>query len=382
MSAVADILIFGDTTRSQELRHEVPAMIPDPFLYAERDGVRHITCSSLEQPRVAELGGFVFHPFEEFGLDELRRTTISHVDLIDEIAVRAARALGVSEALVPASFPVLTADRLRAAGVALRVDQTTFDGRRRVKTGFELTGIRRAQAAAEAGMAAARELLGAAAADAGGTLTLEGQPLSSERVKEAVSRAFLAAGASAEEFVVSHGPQAAIGHHMGEGELRAGEPVVIDIWPRDNASSCFADMTRTFVVGEIPEELAQWHRLCKEALDRARGEVRPGVTGRALFDGTCAIFEAAGYATQRTKTDGETLAHGFMHSLGHGVGLSVHEEPFLGLIGHDPLVAGDVIAIEPGLYRPGFGGLRLEDLVLVTQDGAETLTRFPYDLTP
>jgi len=378
---VSDILIFGDTIRSQELRHEVPLMIPDAFLYVERDGVRHLTCSSLEEPRLAELDGFVFHPFEEFGLDELRRTTSSRVDMIDEIVVRAAGALGVSQALVPASFPVLTADRLRAAGVALSADQPVFDGRRRVKTALELAGVRRAQAAAEAGMAAARELL-AAAVPGGGILTLEGRPLTSERLKTAIAGAFLEHGANAEEFVVSHGPQAAIGHHLGEGEIRAGETIVIDLWPGDNASACFADMTRTFVVGEILEEVAEWHRLCKEALERALAEVRPGVTGRALFDGTCELFEAAGYPTQRTKTDGETLARGFMHSLGHGVGLAVHEEPFLALNGHAPLVAGDVIAIEPGLYRPGFGGLRLEDLVLVSENGAERLTSFSYELTP
>jgi Xaa-Pro aminopeptidase len=378
---VPDILIFGDTVRSQELRHELPVMIPDAFLYAERDGVRHVVCSSLEEPRVVELGGTVFHPFEEFGFDELRRTTTSRVELIDELAVRAATALGVSDALVPASFPLGTADRLRAAGVVLTPDQRSFDERRRVKNPFELAGIRRAQAAAEAGMAAAAGLIGRAVAGRDGVVRLDGRPLTSEQVKTAIAGAFLAHGANADEFVVSHGAQAAVGHHMGAGEIRAGEPIVVDIWPRDNESACHADMTRTFVIGDVLDELGEWHRLCKQALDRALAEVRPGVTGRSLFDGTCEIFEAAGYPTQRTKADGETLDRGFIHSLGHGVGLSVHEEPFLAIYGHDPLVAGDVVAIEPGLYRPGFGGLRLEDLVLVTDDGAENLTSFPYDLT-
>ena len=118
------------------------------------------------------------------------------------------------------------------------------------------------------------------------------------------------------------------------------------------------------------------------ARPRASPRSARGSRGGRSSTATCELFEAAGYPTQRTKTDGETLDRGFIHSLGHGVGLSVHEEPFLGLNGHGPLVAGDVVAIEPGLYRPGFGGLRLEDLVLVTEDGAETLTRFPYDLTP
>jgi Xaa-Pro aminopeptidase len=157
---------------------------------------------------------------------------------------------------------------------------------------------------------------------------------------------------------------------------------VIDLWPRDDESSCSADMTRTFVVGDVADEVAEWHSLCKEALDRALGDIRPGVPGKVVFERTCDLFEAAGYPTQRTKAPGKVLSSGFHHSLGHGVGLEVHEQPMLGFVGHAPLVAGDVVAVEPGLYRAGFGGLRLEDLVLVTGDGAETLTSFPYDLAP
>jgi Xaa-Pro aminopeptidase len=141
-------------------------------------------------------------------------------------------------------------------------------------------------------------------------------------------------------------------------------------------------MTRTFVVGEPASELVEWQGLCREAIDRSLREIRAGVKGSVPNDAACEVFEEAGYPTQRTKGDGELLEHGFFHSLGHGVGLEVHEEPSLALVGHDELVAGDVVTIEPGLYRPGFGGCRLEDLVLVTEDGAENLTSFPYDLQP
>ena len=276
---------------------------------------------------------------------------------------------------------MILADRLRAAGVELTPDRESFDGRRRVKSVAELAGIRRAQAAAEAAMGTARELLREARPN-GERLELDGEPLTSERVKAAIRRVFIDHGASCDDFVVSHGPQSAIGHHAGEGVLRAGEPILIDLWPRDDESACSADMTRTFVIGDIPDEVAEWHRLCKQALDRALADIRPGAPARSVFDGTCDIFEAAGYPTQRTKRDGETLSDGFYHSLGHGVGLEVHEQPFLGMSGNEELVAGDVLAVEPGLYRSGYGGLRLEDLVLVTEDGAENLTSFPYDLAP
>jgi len=377
---VPDVLIYSDTLRSAELRHEVPVSIGDAFLYAEHDGVRHLVVSALETPRLEGLG-FELHPYEEFGADELRRSGMSWLEIDDELTLRAVVALGVEQATVPGTFPLLLADKLRAKGVDLVPDQNFFVERRRVKSEAELAGIRRAQAAAEAGMTAARDLLRRAARNGTG-LEVDGQPLTSERIKAAISQAFLAHGASGDEFIVSHGSQSAIGHHMGAGQIEAGEPIVIDLWPRDNESACCADMTRTYVVGDVPDELVEWHRLCKEALDQAEQDLRPGVTGKSVYEGSCEIFEAAGYPTQRTKRDGKPLDEGFFHSLGHGVGLEVHELPVLGMVGHEELKRGEVFAIEPGLYRPGFGGCRLEDLLVVTENSAEKLTRFSYDLIP
>jgi Xaa-Pro aminopeptidase len=377
---VADVVIYADSVRFAEMRHEVPASVPDAFLYVETGGDRHVVLPSLEIPIVSEVGAYVLHPFEEFGLDELRASATSTTELFDSLVVRALRELGVKEALVPPSFPLGTADTVRASGIGLTTDDALFEERRRVKTGAELAGIRRAQGAAEAGMAAARDLLRRAKADAHGALDVDGHPLTVARVKAGISSAFLEHGATADAFVVAHGAQAAIGHHLGHGQLRASETIVVDLWPRDDASSCYADMTRTFVVGDVPAEIAEWHRLCVEALERAAERAAPGVTGKELFATACDVFEAESHVTQRTKVHGETLDHGFYHSLGHGVGLEVHEAPLLGLVGTAPLVAGDVLAIEPGLYRQGLGGVRIEDLVLVREGGAERLTSFPYEL--
>jgi Xaa-Pro aminopeptidase len=378
---VADVLLYGDTFRSPELRHEVPIGIPDPFLYAERDGKRLLLISMLEQPRVDALGTLESHGWTEFGHDELIEQGLSRPRIEEELVARAVRGFGIERAAVPRTFPVWLADRLRADGLELTVDQELFDDRRRVKNAAELAGIRRAQRAAEAGMTAARDLL-RRAAEAPDGLQVDGQPLTSELLKVAISRAFVEHGTTAEEFIVSHGPQAAIGHHMGEGRILAGEPIVIDLWPRDNESACFADMTRTFVVGEIPAELVEWHALVNEALDRSLAEIREGAAGGDVYAVSCDVFEAAGQATARTKEPGKPLDHGFFHGLGHGVGLEVHEEPGLGRVAQGTLRAGDVVTVEPGLYRPQFGGLRLEDLVLVTPLGSENLTDFPYDLAP
>jgi Xaa-Pro aminopeptidase len=374
--------MYADSYRSPELRHEVPIGIPDPFLYAEKDGVKHIAIGAMEIPRLSELGLFELHPSEEFGVDELLRSGLSYPEVRQQVVLRAVKALGVTSAIVPETFPLWLADNLRADGVELTVDNDFFDERRRVKTDAELEGMRRAQRAAEAGMDAARDLLRRAQQNGGEELAVDGEALTVERIKAAMSQAFAAHGTTADDFIVAPGPQGAVGHDMGSGPVRAGVPIVIDIWPRDNESFMYCDMTRTFVVGDVPDDVREWHRLTKEALDRAISEIKDGADSRAIYDGTCEIYEAAGHPTQRTKEPGKPLSNGFFHGLGHGVGLEVHEAPGMGMASKLPLKAGDVVTVEPGCYKQGYGGVRLEDLVLVTADGAENLTQYPYDLEP
>jgi Xaa-Pro aminopeptidase len=378
---VADVLIYADSFRSPEIRHEVPLGVPDPFLYAERNGTRHVVASSFELSRIAEVDpGLQLLPYEEFGLDELYAQGLAREKIELEILLRAARRFGFEQALVPATFPLEVADHLRANGIDVKADREHFTRRRRVKNEAELAGIRRAQRAAEAGMDAAREVLRSAERQNGG-LVVDGEPLTCERLKIAVEQAFTTNGAVAEEFIVSHGPQTAVGHDMGSGPIAPDEPVCLDLFPRDRESGCFADMTRVFVVGTPSEELREFHRLCLEAMKRSVEAVKPGIAGSELHGITCDVFEEHGYPTLRSKQPGEVLQDGFYHSLGHGVGLEVHEEPSLGRAPGE-LVAGDVIAVEPGLYRNGYGGCRLEDLVHVTESGPEVLTDYPYDLEP
>jgi len=368
-----DALIYADTFRSPELRHEVPLGVPDPILYAEKDGKKHIVTHSMEAPRLAELGLYELHLMDELGIDELRKSGLGMAEIRAELALRGTKVVGVTSAVVPETFPLWLADHLRANGVELQVDKDYFEDRRRVKTDAELAGMRRSQRAAEAAMDTARELLRTRVTNGGLTV---------EEVKAAMSVVFAEHATTCDDFIVAPGAQGAVGHDMGSGPITAGVPIVIDIWPRDNASFVYCDMTRTFVVGDVPDDVRAWHRLCKEALDRAISEIKDGASGKDIFDGTCEIFEAAGERTPRTKEDGVPLVDGFFHGLGHGVGLEVHEEPGLGLIVESPLRAGDVVTVEPGLYRAGYGGVRLEDLVLVTENGAENLTAYPYDLAP
>jgi Xaa-Pro aminopeptidase len=376
-----DVLIFADSVVSPEMRHEVPILVPDPFLYAEKDGKRYSVSTAFEVSRLAE-AGIEAHPWEDFGYDELLEQGLPRDEIVWlHINLNACRELGIDAATVPRSFPALTADHLRANGITLDPDYRFFADRRRVKNEAELEGIRRAQKAAEAGMGAAKDILGRAERS-NGSLTVGGQPLTTELVKAEIRRVFMEQGVASDDFVVSHGAQTAIGHELGSGLIAPDEPVVIDLWPKDPETGCYADMTRTYVVGTPSDELVEYHRLVKQALDRSLEATKAGVPGVEVYNLVCELFEAAGQQTSLSKKPGEVLDSGFFHGLGHGVGLEVHEAPTLGRGGSITLVAGDVVTLEPGLYRAGYGGCRLEDLVVVTEDGAENLTDFPYDLEP
>jgi Xaa-Pro aminopeptidase len=367
---VPAVLIHGATETSATLFHEIPLVIVDPFLYLENDGRRAATVSVLEAEQVGALGIEVIDP-ATVGRDELIAQGKSLLEIEAEVCLRAARSLGIERASVPPEFPLFVADHLRAQGIELTVDDDLFVARRRVKSAAELEGIRRAQRAADAAMAVAANMIRELRTG-----------LTCEEVRAAMQAVCEEHGCELpDDVIVSHGPQTAFGHEPGSGEIFGGEPVVVDIWPRDKLSRCWSDMTRTFVAGggEPPEELAEYWRLTRDALERVYAELGPGVNGRRLYELSCEPYIEAGKPTQLTKQPGEVLEDGYYHGLGHGVGLEVHERPNMGRVGDD-LIAGDVVTVEPGCYRRGFGGCRLEDLVLITDDGYEILTNFPYEL--
>jgi Xaa-Pro aminopeptidase len=378
------ILICGDTLRSPELRHEVPLGIGDQFLYLETDGRRAVLTNVLEVDRIAQQAPELERLLgEQLGRDELIEQGLSYTEVDWELYVRAVRELGISQAAVPPDFPLGVADRLRAEGVELTADEELFVERRRRKTDAELAGIRRAAHAAVAGVEECARVLREAEIDGDG-LRSNGEVLTSEvlraRIREVCAR--LGAPAPDDIIVAPMRPGDAVGHEPGSGPLPAHAPICLDLWPQDEASGCWADMTRTWVRGDISDAMADLHRLVLEAHERSLAAVRPGVPGVDIYGAACDVFEAAGHPTQRTKKPGETLQHGFYFGLGHGVGLEVHEAPALGRTGRAPLVAGDVIAVEPGTVDPQHGGMRVEDLVLVTEDGYELLTERSYDLVP
>jgi Xaa-Pro aminopeptidase len=364
-----DIVILADTLRSAEMRRELPLAMVDPAIYIERDGQRKAWVTGFELERVSGFTGLQSVGLEELGLDELTANGMSHQDAIHQVAVvRACQAAGVTDAVVPRNFPLEAAQAMTEAGIRVRADGASFDRRRRAKTPLQVDGIRRAQRSCEQAMEAVRK-------------ALEKPGVTSEDLHAAIAHAFIDAGMIPTPAIASHGPQAASVHDNGSGPILEGESIIVDIFPMDPTTGCYSDMTRTYCIGEPPEELLRYHALCAEALARAKAVAGPGVATSAVFGAAADVFEEAGLPTLRTKGPSEVLDRGFLHGLGHGVGLEIHENPYLHLA-DDPLLPGDVITLEPGAYRPGFGGCRLEDIVLITDVGCEVLTDYRYDMAP
>jgi Xaa-Pro aminopeptidase len=379
---MTDFVFYGDTERSYAMRHELPVVIGDAFLLAIVDGRLHLAVSFLDRERVVEaVPDAVLYDYGDLGFGELRMSGRSLFEIELELASRTAAAIGLREVVADPDMPFAVADRLRADGITLHLDQPAVAARRRSKSEAELAGIRRAQRAGNAGLRAAAAVLARAEID-GDRLVVGGEALTAEMVREALREACAHHGAPAPpDVIVASSWQGSGGHEAGYGPLPANLPIIVDLWPRDEESGCWADSMRTFVVGEPPESVREAARVVRDSLEAARAAARPGITGESVYAAAADVIEAAGYESQRT-VGGGVPETGFRASLGHGVGLAVHEEPILGLAGHDPLVPGDVITLEPGITIPGVGEVCFEDILIVTENGTETLTDFPYDLAP
>jgi Xaa-Pro aminopeptidase len=182
------------------------------------------------------------------------------------------------------------------------------------------------------------------------------------------------------ETILSQGRDAGVPHSRGDASapVRPSVPLVLDIFPADKTSGYFFDLTRTFCIGPIPDELARIHAEVLEAFTRARDAVRPGTPAASYQSLVCDFFESKGYATLRSNPK---TFEGYVHGLGHGVGLDIHEKPSFSLAQHDAIEEGDVITIEPGLYFPDREiGVRIEDTFVVRATDVETLCRSDYGL--
>ena len=350
---------------------------PDPFVTLYTPEAVRLLVSGLEYGRART----------DARADEVKRyADYDRQRLIEEHGERTGRAKlytaflaesDVDSVLVPERFPLGIADALREEGVTVTVDTDDAVGEvRAVKTDTEVDHVRAAQAANEVALARTEELLGAATVDDEGRLVHDGEPLTSERVRREIEITLLRENCALDETIVACGADGADPHERGSGPLSADEPIIVDIFPQDKTTKYHGDVTRTFLVGEPSEELRRRYDLTHEAMEAALETVAAGVTGSAVHDAACDVYEDAGYATLRSDPTTET---GFIHSTGHGLGLEVHESPSVAPRGGE-LRPGHVVTIEPGLYDPDVGGVRIEDTVVVTDDGYRNLTDYPVEL--
>lgn len=376
-------LLYDDALRSPELRHEVGEAVMDPIVFMDRDGVRIVVGSVLDEDIFTAREDVVdeFWINHDLGSEELIKDESVPLELIGpEIVLRALKRAGATAVVVPATFPLLVADHLRTAGVEVTVDDEAWASRRRRKAPWEIEGIERAQRATEAAMLAAARMLRAAEPIGTERLRFEGEVLTAELIREAMQAELAAMGAEAEEILVHSGDACLRGHDIGRGPIKQDASCIVDCYPRDRRTGCYTDMTRTFVAGRPSDDLRALHTHVRAALEIAFEHLKPGRDD--AHRAVSAYFHEHGFPTREHHSGPGPLREGFFHALGHGVGLEVHERPWLSRR-HDVIAVGDVLAVEPGLYFEGVGGVRLEDTVVITEDGIEHLTDpHPYSLEP
>ena len=348
--------------------------VPDPFIAFGVRGKKIAVVSALEFGRAKKSSGFdTVLPLEPW-LDKARKAfPRAKVGPAEVIAVLAC-AHKVPAFAVPADFPAGLCDRLRAIGLKLTVTADPFFPQRVIKTAAEAAALREGNRCSALGLAAAERLLRACTIR-GGKLYHRGSALTSERLQTAVEIACLEAGAVSLDTIAAGGDQACDPHERGRGPLRAHELIIVDVFPRVTATGYHGDMTRTFLRGRATDAQRALVAAVREAQQAALGKVRAGANGRDVHQACLDVFAQRGFKTTRTA-QGST---GFFHGTGHGLGLDVHEPPRMSGSVDYPLPEGTVVTVEPGLYYPGLGGCRIEDVVQVTKANPRMLSDFHYE---
>jgi len=360
------------------LFHRAPFPCGDAAVFFDIPGegttliLRDIECDRARKAGVADN----IHAPKEFtpdgGLSGDRDTATA------QAAAEFAARRGIAEVWSGRSLPLLFAHCLEARGVAVRCDPDLGVLERRSKSDREVEALARAQAKTERAVRFACELIAGAEADKSGLLQTGGEALTSERVQSEINIWLLREGMGTSTSIVAGGRQGSDCHDRGSGPLRTGEPVIVDIFPMDPSSRYYGDCTRSVVHGEIPDTVQQMHDAASRAKRAATDATKAGATGEQVHEAACRVFTELGYAIGLPESPEDDSIR-YMHGTGHGVGLDVHEPPLLDK-GGPALVVGDCLTIEPGLYGPKIGGVRIEDMVIVRETGCDNLNTLPETL--
>lgn len=385
------LLVLARSSQDPDLAPFVGAVhLGECQLVAPRGGAARLAfLTPMERDEAAATGLSLISP-EDLDHTRWQSQAFEPPELMAWVAARALELSGIRPGRValaghgPAGVIQAACARLAGDGWIWVPGNSLILNLRKRKTPAEVAGIRAAAEGTTEAMRAVARLL-ASATVREGQLWLEGEPLRVERLRAEVGQVLARRGLEQPKGnIIAPGDEGGVPHSTGTQErvLRAGESLVVDLYPRNPVSGLFADCTRTFCVGEPSEPLARAHAAVREALELSHRRSISGVRGWELQEAVCEILGAAGYQTP-ISTPGTTV--GYVHNLGHGVGLDLHEQPIFKKVSgaEGVLREGDVFTLEPGLYHPEQGfGVRLEDLVWLGEDGLENFTPLPYDLDP
>jgi Xaa-Pro aminopeptidase len=363
-------LFIAASEQDSNLYYATRFMAPDPFIYLEIKGERLMVMSDLEMDRARTQASVdrvlsyseIEQKAKKLGIKDPTAVDIVHV-VLKESKIR--------RLSVPANFPVIHAARLQERGYSLKPKRDPFYEQRVLKTAEEVRHIEDAQRATEEAVAVAHTLLRRAEIK-DEQLWLDGEVVTSERIKKFINVKLMERDCIAQHTIVAGGEQACDPHNEGSGPLPAHSSIIFDVFPRSATSRYFADMSRTVIRGKVSAELKRLYGAVKDAQEDAIDKIKDGADGMKIHQGICARFEKAGYKTGLVNG----RMQGYFHGTGHGVGLDIHEAPRISRTG-SLLQEGHVVTVEPGLYYPGLGAVRIEDMVLVTKDGCRNLTNFP-----
>lgn len=357
-------LIVAASETDPDLLYATRFFAPDAFVFLEKAGRRLVMLNDLEIDR----GRAQAQADEVIPQSEVARRAGKGASFA-AVLVRFLKEQRVRKARVPANFPLGLALELAQAGIALEPVNGLFFPEREFKTPAELRQVRAALAITEAGMARGMEVLAAAKIGPKSQLQWGGGVLTSERLRAEIDSAILHAGGQPANTIVAGGEQACDPHERGHGPLKAHTLIILDIFPRDARTGYYGDMTRTVVRGRANDAQRRLWETVLAGQEQALRAMKPGGDGLAVHEAVQAFFTGSGYPTEQRK--GRWT--GFFHGTGHGLGLEIHEEPRFARTCFQP---GQVLTVEPGLYYPGLGGVRIEDVVTVTAKGIRMLSRF------
>jgi Xaa-Pro aminopeptidase len=367
-------LLYASTETSADALYFGRVNVPDAFIAFGHKKKKYAIVSALEYGRVRRTSDFdVVLPLESYR-QRARKIWPQRVIGAAEVIYLAARELGQTRFVVPGDFPAGVYEKLFELGLDLDVAEGALFPQRELKTPVEAAAIREGNRCSAIGIAAAERMLRASKIR-GRKLLLDGRPLTSERLKIAVETACLEAGAVSLNTIVAGGDQGCDPHERGFGPLRPHELIVVDVFPRVTKTGYHGDMTRTFLRGEASDAQRALVAAVRTAQRAALKAIRAGVSGRAVHQEVTAVFTARGYETKTTSRG----SVGFFHGTGHGLGLAVHESPRISPAVDDKLKKNAVVTVEPGLYYPGIGGCRIEDVVQVASGPVKMLSRFHYN---